>query len=836
MAWRDTRSSRRRLMVFSLSVVFGVAALVAIGCFRKSLETSVEEQSRALLGADLVIASRQPFSTEEEALFTSTGGEQSRETSFSSMIYFPQTGGTRLAQIRALGGGFPFYGQMDVTPTNGLAEFRSGGGALVEDTLLVQYGAQPGVEVRVGELNLRVVGSLHKVPGETVVFATIAPRVYIALSDLERTRLLRQGSLVRYKIYFKFADTVDATAVVAKIRLQLDKLRLSYETVDKRKRSLGRSVENLYNFLNLIGFVALLLGGIGIANAIHVQVRQKLETVAVLRCLGASARQAVTIFLLQGVGLGSAGALVGTIVGLGIERFLPLILGDFLPLKVQPLVSWSAVGTGLGMGVVISILFTLAPLVTIRNVSPLLAIRQAYESAEGRWRDPWVWAAYFALGGTILLFSLHYSQKPTHGFGFAAGIGVTAGILLLLSRAMMLLARGLAKLRLPYVWRQGIANLHRPNNRTALLMLSLGLGTFLILTVYVVQHSLLRQLATEGYGKEGDTVLFDVQPDQRTELIGLIRAQGLPLVDEAPIVTMRLKSVKGRMVESLLADKRSGIPHWTLRREYRSTYAAKLRSGEKLLAGTWYTQFTNSAGVIPISIEQGIAHDLGVGLGDELVFNVQGVGVKTRAASLREVDWRRMQPTFFVVFPPGSLEGAPAFFALVTRSGSAEKSAALQRSVVQKFSNVSVIDLRLILNTIDALLDKVSVVLQFMALFTAFTGILVLLGAVLTGRYQRIRESVLLRTMGASQGQIFSILIIEYFSLGFGAALTGALLSLAASWALTHFVFRTGFSPALFIALLALIIVPGMTIIIGLLMSRDVVRQPPMAVLRAEAV
>jgi len=346
---------------------------------------------------------------------------------------------------------------------------------------------------------------------------------------------------------------------------------------------------------------------------------------------------------------------------------------------------------------------------------------------------------------------------------------------------------------------------------------------------------LLEQLATEGYGKEGDTVLFDAQPDQRTELIELIRAHGLPLVDEAPIVTMRLNSVKGRTVQSLLADKRSTIPHWTLRREYRSTYTAKLRSGEKLLSGTWYTQFTNTAGVIPVSVEQGIAHDLGVSLGDELGFNVQGVDVKTRMASLREVDWRRVQPNFFVVFPPGSLEGAPAFFALVTRSGSAEKSAALQRSVVQKFSNVAVIDLRLILNTINTLLDKVSVVLQFMALFTAFTGILVLVGAVLTGRYQRLRETVLLRTMGASKRQIFSILIIEYFSLGLGAALTGVILALAASWALTHFVFRTGFAPALLITLLALVIVPGMTIIIGLLMSRDVVRQPPMAVLLAEA-
>src|SRR3954463_8967147 len=231
MAWRDTRSSRRRLIVFSLSVVFGVAALVAIGCFRKSLEYSVEEQSRSLLGADLVIASRQAFGAKEEALFQSIGGEQSREISFSSMIFFPETGGTRLAQIRALSGDFPFYGRMETTPANAAEEFRkAGAGALVEDTLLVQYNAHVGSEVRIGELGLRVLGSLQKVPGETVVFATIAPRVYMAMADLERTRLLRQGSVVRYKVYFHFAAGTDVAALVGKVRGELDELRLSFET------------------------------------------------------------------------------------------------------------------------------------------------------------------------------------------------------------------------------------------------------------------------------------------------------------------------------------------------------------------------------------------------------------------------------------------------------------------------------------------------------------------------------------------------------------------------------------------------------------------------------
>jgi putative ABC transport system permease protein len=396
-------------------------------------------------------------------------------------------------------------------------------------------------------------------------------------------------------------------------------------------------------------------------------------------------------------------------------------------------------------------------------------------------------------------------------------------------------ARKLSRAGFSYVVRQGIANLQRPNNRTALLMLSLGLGTFLILTVFIVQHSLLGALEAEGYGKEGDTVLFDVQPDQKPIVSEILQRHGLPLVDEAPIIAMRISSVKGTAVELLLTNKHSGIPRWVLRREYRSSYSDHLRSGEKLIAGKWYDQFTNNAQSIPISVEQSIATDLKVGLGDELVFDVQGIPVKTRVGSIREVDWRRVQPNFFIVFPKGSLEDAPGFFALVTRAGTAEKSAALQRDVVQKFSNVSVIDLRLILQTVDALLAKVSFVLQFMALFTAFTGVLVLVGAVLTGRYQRAREGVLLRTLGASKNQIRSILLIEYISLGAGAAATGTLLSLAASWALAHYVFHIGFVPGFSAALAALIIVPVLTTVVGLLLSRDTVRQPPMAVLRSEA-
>ncbi len=297
---------------------------------------------------------------------------------------------------------------------------------------------------------------------------------------------------------------------------------------------------------------------------------------------------------------------------------------------------------------------------------------------------------------------------------------------------------------------------------------------------------------------------------------------------------MRLSSLKGRAVESILTNKNSGIPNWTLRREYRCTYSDRLRDSEKLIAGAWPPK-TNGTEVIPISVEDGIAKELQIGLGDEVIWDVQGVPMKTRVTSLREVDWRRVQPNFFVVFPPGALEDAPSMHVLVTRVSSSEESALLQREVVTEFPSVSAIDLTLILRTLDTILEQIAFVVRFMAMFTVATGLLVLVGALVTGRFQRIQESILLRTLGASRQQIFRVLFVEYAALGLLSALTGGLLATGAAWAISVFVFKASFAPTVMPLLVALIAVPALTVMTGFLMSRGVMNHPPLAILRSEA-
>jgi putative ABC transport system permease protein len=834
MAWRDSRSSRRRLLFFSCSIVLGVAALTAIGSLGSNLERAIEEQAKSLLGADLVIASRQAFAPEEEELFREIGGEQSRETSFSSMIYFVGTESTRLVQVRGLAGGFPFYGALETEPAEAAQEFRRGNGALVEESLLTQFNAKIGDSIRLGDLTTRIAGALKKVPGETVAFATIAPRVYLPMTDLARTGLLREGSLVRYRASFKLPPSTDVAQLVDRIKPRLDQFRLSHNTVEQRQRDLGRSMENLYHFLNLVGFIALLLGGVGVASAIHVHVKQKLGTVAVLRCLGGSVGQVFAVYLAQGMALGVLGAVLGATLGVAIQTALPGVVADFIPFAFDFHTSWSAVAQAMTIGFAICLLFALLPLLSVRKVSPLAAIRVAFESQAGR-RDPLRWVVVGLIGTGILGFALAQGRDWRVGIGFAAGLGVVFALIAATAKGLMIVTRKFTPPRLPFTVRQGLANLHRPNNRTLLLLLSLGLGTFLMASLFLVQQTLLTQLVSSGSSGQPNAILFDIQPDQREAVTNLVRSLNLPIADEAPIVTMRLSALKGRSVESILADTNRQIPNWTLRREYRCTYNDHLRDGENLIAGRWHRSVSNDTEVVPVSLEQGIAKELLVGLGDELVFDVQGVPLKTRVASLREVDWRRVQPNFFVVFPRGVLEGAPAMHVVVTRVSSSGESARLQREVVQKFPGVSAIDLTLILQTLDSILGKISFVIRFMAMFTVGTGLLVLFGALLTGRFQRIEESILLRTLGASRGQVFQVLLVEYISLGVLAAFTGILLATGAAWALSAFVFKVSFVPQMWPLGLALLAVPLLTGITGLLMSRGILNHPPLAILRSEA-
>jgi putative ABC transport system permease protein len=838
MAWRDSRASRRRLALFSLSIVLGIAALVAIGSLGDNLQRAIDRQAKALLGADLVVYSRSALPAETEAFLEGLGGEQARELNFTSMLALPAreaegVAATRLVQVRGMAGEFPFYGDFETVPAEARARFRAGEGVIVEESVLVQFELEPGDRVRLGQAEFEVLGALRKIAGESPAFGMLAPRVLVPLARIGETELVQPGSLVRYRHYFAFAEGADVEALVRGLRDRLREQRLGFDTVEQRKRDLGRTLGNINSFLRLVGFVALLLGGIGVASAIHVYVRGKLATVAVLRCLGARAWTAFAVYLVQGLALGVLGAVVGAALGVAVQRALPALVAGMLPFEVEFGVSWPAVAKGMAAGVVIGLLFTLPPLLAVRRVSPLQAIRADFEGQRPK-RDPLAVATWAAIVGAVVLLALAQSTRWQMGLGFAAGIGVAFAALAGVAKSLTWAARRWMPRRLPFVWRQGLANLHRPNNRTVLLLLALGLGTFLVVTLALTRGTLLAQFEGAGSGDRPNLALFDIQDDQREDIEALLAEIGTPVAQQAPVVTMRLAALKGKRVEEWLREPGTGIPAWTLRREYRATYRGGLVATERLVAGQWTPRVEPGVEPVPISLEEGIARDLQLGLGDELEFDVQGVPVRTVVGSLRSVDWQRLQPNFFVVFPEGVLEPAPKFHMMVTRAATPQLSAEIQRRVVQRHPNVSALDLALLIETVDSIVSRVAYVVRIMALFTVVTGVIVLAGAVLTGRFQRIRETVLLRTLGASRQQVQRIMIVEYTVLGLLAATTGIVLAAAANWALAFFVFETTPAAPGWETLATAATVVAVTLVTGLLSNRGVCEHPPLQVLRQE--
>jgi len=837
MAWRDSRSSRYRLLLFSISITLGIAALVGIGSLRQSLSRAIDDQARSLIGADLVVESTRPFRGEDEAFLRSLGETQAREVRFASMAVFPRRGSTRLAHVRALEGSFPFYGAMETVPPSAANDFRAGGQALVDESLLLQFGVQPGDPIKIGEMEFVVAGALQKMPGEASAGASFAPRVYIPLSDLGATNLIKPGSVARYRIYVKFADNTDVTQRIETLAPQIQRLGLEYDTVAKRKRDLGTALENLYRFLNLVGFVSLLLGAVGVSSAIQAHLQQKTKTAAILRCLGMSAQGTVFIYLLQAAAMGLVGATIGATLGVGLQRAFPRILKTFVPLAIPTTISWEPVICGMLLGLAVCILFALPPLLKFRRLSPLRIFRATIEVGTRREkRDPLLWLVYGCIVIGITGFAISQTDTLLRGLVFTAAFGVACGFLAGVAKLLIVGLRRFLPRDGSFVLRQGLANLYRPNNRTLLLTLSLGLGTFLLLNLHLSRDVLLAQLQFVGVKSQANIFLFDIQPDQKAGVAEIVRSTGMPIIQEAPIVTMRLVEIKGRKTVDILADPRRKIPEWELQREYRSTYRAQLSETEKITAGNWIGHFDYHPGeTVPISLDGEIAKDFEATIGDELVFDVQGVPIKTTIASLRTVDWKRFQTNFFVLFPTGVLEAAPTFHVIVSHVSTPAESALLQNAVVAKYPNVSAIDLTSVIQTVDSILSKAALVIRVMSLFTVGVGIVVLASTIWSGRYQRLQESILLRTLGASRAQIWKILCAEYFLLGVCASATGISLAVASSWALAKLLFKLDYAPSPWPILVTAVCVSLLTVLVGLIASRGVAGSPPLQILRAEA-
>jgi putative ABC transport system permease protein len=881
LALREARAARRRLLLLTASVTAGVGALVAINSFTDNLTVSVGEQAQALLGADLAFSGRKPLGEIPKAtkwldsLQSLPGTKVARSVNLAAMAYLPSSGNARLVQLRTVDPGWPFYGSIETAPAGSWAGLQEGG-ALVDPSLLPAIDAKIGDTLSVGEGRFPIIGTVVNVPGDVGLQMAFGARVFIATAQLPSTKLLGFGARVEHEAFVQLAPGRDAQAIATAVRPELRGERVRVRTVADDRDNLTNALTRLGNYLGLVALAALLLGGLGVASAVHVFIRQRLDSIAVLRCLGATSGQIFAVYLMQAIGMGLLGSAIGALLGVALQQALPLVLADFLPVNVRVMPSPRAIAIGMSLGVWTAAVFALMPLLGIREISPLATLRRSVVAVRPRWDALRLLAALAMVASVVGLAAVQVGSLE-QGTWFAGAVGAALVVLWLSSLGLMTLARRFTPARWPYLWRQGLANLHRPANQTVTVVLALGFGAFLLTTLFTAQHNLLRDLKLDSGGESGrpNLVMFDIQPDQRSAVTEALASEGLAAATFEPIVPMRITSVKGQPVAALLAreepeegdsaaadstgtdstsadttasaegqnagpgGRRGGGGGWAFRREYRSTYRSAPGPAEQVVVGKWFTagataRGTSDADAVEISIEQDLAAELGVHLDDRIVWDVQGVAVHSIVTSLRQVNWARFEPNFFVVFAPGALERAPHSLVTLARVPTPEARGRIQRQLAERAANVTSVDLGEVQRALESVVDRIILAIRFMALFSLATGTVVLVGAIATSRWQRVREGTLLRTLGATRGQVLRILSVEYAALGLGAALVAAVLAGGAGWALSRFVFESRFTLPLWPMLGLAAGLVALTTLVGLWNSLDVLERPPLEVLRAE--
>jgi putative ABC transport system permease protein len=854
-AQREARASARKLGVYMGAITLGVAALVAINSFRAQVVDSVDAESRALLGADLRLNSNAAFTDSVVAILDSAraaGIPVSRVTTMLS-VALADAGEPRLVQLRAVEGGYPYYGEMTTEPAGEWERVGEGMHALLEPALFEQLGVAIGDSVRLGVAHFRVRGALTALPPEVSFRSALGPRIYIHDTNLAATELLQFGSLARHEAFLKIQNEAELQRFIEQNRPTLRAAAVSIDTAAEQAENLARALEVLGRFLGLVGLSALLLGGLGVASAVNVFVKDKVRTVAVLRCLGATQRTAFSAYLLQATTLGVIGAAIGALLGIAIQAVLPSLVGDLIPIDVPFAVQWPVIGIGIGIGALVAATFALLPLLAIRGVSPLRALRVDVDDTARRRIDVWRVLAFLLIVASVAGVAVWQARFWRVGLAYAAALIAGMGVLWICARLLIALTRGMASRgfalarsgsdgaarRRVFATRQGISNLYRPRNQTTAVTMALGFGVFLVATLWVVQSNLLGWLRGDDAAATPDLVFFDIQTDQADEVRELLAPFATRAPEMVPIVPARVAAINGVEARELLQRERSPrIEPWTLRREYRHTYRDHLTGGETLVEGEWFAAreagaaVSGATGLPRVSAEQDVARSLGIGIGDTITWDMAGVRVESVISSIRAVDWARFETNFFFVFEPGTIDDAPQMMVSLVSVGSDTARVAAQRAVVERFANVSVVDLGAVQRMLRRIIDRVVYAIRFMAAFSIGAGALVLFGAIAASRFQRVRESALLRAIGATRAQVRTMMLVEYAALGALAALTGVILASTAGWLLMRFVFRMPFTLPLGSLLVICAIVTTLAAVLGMMNSREALRSTPLVALR----
>ncbi len=832
LAWRQARGGRRHLAAVFACVALGVGALVAVGTLGAGLESTLAREAKALLGGDVELRSARPLPPEAAAAVGRLAG--ARVVSVREMVGMargPERGDSLLVELKAPGPGYPLYGRLATTPAAPLASLLDRDGAVVQRELLARLALGLGDRLVIGDVTLTIRGVIEAEPDRAASLVTLGPRVLLSPEALERSRLVAFGSRVRYRVLVGLPPGIGADATRASLARAVTDPGVRIAAYDEAQPGLRRFFSQLTIYLGLVGLASLLVGGIGVAAAVSAFVARQVPTIAVLKALGAPTPLLVATYTIQTQVVALAAGLVGAALGVLIQPLLAAAVAGLVPFALETQVSAWTLARAIVMGLVVTLLCTWTPLASVRAVPAWLILRGDVETSG---RRPRGWSTLVAVGlGLAALALWQAGSLKTGGLFVGAAAAALLG-LVGLARGLVVLARRLPPRR-GLAWRHGLAALKRPGGHAPRVVVALGMAVMLLVTVALLESVLGHQIDHEQQRQAPSFFFLDVQPDQRDPFVRLVEtAAGAPPA-LTPVVRGRLAEIDGERLTRAVVDRRRGRGEegaWYFTREYVLTWAEAPPAGNVLTRGRWWTAAEASTGV-RASLEEVAARHLGVDVGSRVTFDVQGVAVEAEVTSLRRVDWQTLTTNFFVVLSPGALDGAPATWVATARVPAAAEPA-LQNAVVAAFPNVTAIPVREVLERVAAVLGEIAVAVRLAALFTLGTGLVVMAGALAATRSQRLYESVVLRTLGATRGVVARAFAVEYGLLGAAAGAGGGLLATVLAWVVARWVLEAPWTFDAAPVVVGVAATMVLALAVGFLATFRLLGQKPLPVLRRE--
>ena len=756
-----------------------------------------------------------------------------------------------MVELRGVQDGFPFYGTVvmqDGAPFS--HAMLADHGALVRPELLVQLGLAVGDPLLIGGKPFTIRGVIAQEPGRRVGSFSLGSRVLVDYDDLKSTGLISFGSRASYKLLLKMPEgAVDA--LTTRIRADFRARFITVNSFRATEDQIGDDLNRAENYLSLVGFIILVLGGIGVWSVTRVFVRQKIRSVAILKCLGATTSQVLSAYVLQVVFLGCAGSAMGVVLARAGIAAIPQSVAAALGASSYGLTA-SAVWQGVAVGLLVSLLFSLVPLLEVRLVKPLLLIRGGTGGGSTSFQAPW-WtpaglrarAAAFdrvqalaAILVTAALVAVASWQAASLRVGLyvCGGFAGIALVLHLVSSAVVRAVRPVARAKW-FPLRHAVLSLGRPGNQTRVILLAVGIGSFFVIGVRSLQANLLQQFKLELGSSGADMFLIEILPSQVTDVRAFLDARKASDAAEPrliPVLRARVTGVRGHATSlDTYEDVRRQGP---LSREFTITYRDGLEANEKVVGGTFWTTPTPPGATAEVSVERGLHERAHVDVGDVMRFDILGRTVEARVSSIRNVEWEDARSGgFMFVFRPGPLDKAPqTYIGILKAPPDPLARGRFQRDLVTKFPNVSAIDVREVLATVQQAVGNVTLAISIVGAVALVSGVLILAGAVAMTKFQRVYEAAILRTLGASTRVLAAMLALEYGALGLLSGLVGAGGAIALTWGVSRHVFDIPWRPAPGLAAIGALVTTLLVGIVGVTSSYDVLRRKPLGTLRAE--